>query len=40
MLNVDGVTVGNYRTSYSGKDLNRQFKNIDPFVFPEITKLH
>jgi murein tripeptide amidase MpaA len=40
MINVDGVVVGNYRTSYSGKDLNRQFKNLDVFVFPEITRLH
>lgn len=40
MINVDGVIVGNYRTSYAGKDLNRQFKNLDPFVFPEITRLH
>jgi cytosolic carboxypeptidase protein 2/3 len=28
MLNPDGVIVGNYRTSYSGKDLNRQFQNL------------
>jgi len=34
MINVDGVVVGNYRTSYSGKDLNRQFKNLDNFLFP------
>lgn len=40
MINVDGVIVGNYRTSLSGKDLNRQFMDLDPFVYPEITKLH
>ncbi len=40
MINVDGVVVGNYRTSYSGKDLNRQFKDLDNFIFPEITKMH
>ncbi len=34
MLNPDGVIVGNYRTSYSGKDLNRQFKDINNYVFP------
>jgi murein tripeptide amidase MpaA len=26
MINPDGVVFGNYRTSLSGKDLNRQFK--------------
>ena len=40
MINPDGVVVGNYRTSYSGKDLNRQFMNLNGFVFPEITALH
>lgn len=25
MLNVDGVTVGNFRNSLAGGDLNRQF---------------
>ena len=40
MINPDGVVVGNYRTSYSGKDLNRQFTNLNSFVFPEITSLH
>ena len=27
MVNPDGVIVGNYRTSLSGVDLNRVFKN-------------
>lgn len=26
MINPDGVVFGNYRTSLSGKDLNRKFK--------------
>lgn len=34
MLNPDGVIIGNYRTSYSGKDLNRKFKNLDNYIFP------
>jgi murein tripeptide amidase MpaA len=25
MINVDGVINGNYRTNFSGKDLNRQW---------------
>ncbi len=40
MLNPDGVAVGNYRTSFSGKDLNRQFNNLNKYIFPEITALH
>jgi len=40
MLNPDGVIVGNYRTSYSGKDLNRQFQNLEKFIFPEIFYLN
>lgn len=39
MLNPDGVIAGNFRTSYSGKDLNRQFNRLNKFVFPEITAL-
>ncbi len=29
MLNPDGVVLGNYRTSLSGKDLNREFITPD-----------
>lgn len=25
MINPDGVVAGNYRTSFSGRDLNRKF---------------
>lgn len=39
MLNPDGVIAGNFRTSYSGKDLNRQFNKLNKYVFPEITAL-
>ena len=39
MLNPDGVIAGNFRTSYSGKDLNRQFNKLNKFIFPEITAL-
>jgi murein tripeptide amidase MpaA len=34
MLNPDGVVAGNFRTSYSGKDLNRQFKKLNKNIFP------
>lgn len=30
MSNPDGVIVGNYRTSISGNDLNRQYHAPDP----------
>ena len=40
MLNPDGVVAGNFRTSFSGKDLNRQFKKLNKNIFPEITYLH
>lgn len=36
MLNPDGVIVGNYRTSLSGFDLNRQWVNPDKLLSPEI----
>lgn len=39
MLNPDGVIAGNFRTSYSGKDLNRQFNKLNKYIFPEITAL-
>jgi len=41
MLNPDGVVVGNYRTSLSGQDLNRQWIGATLRMFPEIyhTKL-
>lgn len=39
MLNPDGVVAGNFRTSYSGKDLNRQFDKINKYVYPQIYAL-
>lgn len=36
MLNPDGVIVGNYRTSLSGLDLNRQWATPDVNSSPEI----
>lgn len=36
MLNVDGVIAGNYRTSLSGNDLNRQYSVPDKRLHPEI----
>jgi predicted deacylase len=39
MLNPDGVASGNYRTSFSGRDLNRSFKDLDHFIYPEVKGL-
>ena len=36
MLNPDGVSIGNTRTSLSGYDLNKCWKNPDRFIQPEI----
>ncbi|CAG0914648.1 unnamed protein product [Notodromas monacha] len=36
MLNPDGVIVGNYRCSLSGKDLNRQYRVVVKDAFPII----
>ncbi|XP_013406856.1 cytosolic carboxypeptidase 2 isoform X3 [Lingula anatina] len=36
MLNPDGVIVGNYRCSLSGRDLNRNYKTILKDSFPSI----
>ncbi len=33
MINVDGVSIGNYRTGLSGRDFNRQYKDPDPEIF-------
>lgn len=35
MLNPDGVTIGNYRCSLSGLDLNRQWLSPNQRLFPE-----
>jgi hypothetical protein len=36
MLNIDGVVNGNFRTSFSGKDLNRMYGRKDPLC-PEVS---
>ncbi len=36
MLNPDGVIVGNYRCSLAGQDLNRQWRDPQKHLFPEI----
>lgn len=36
MLNPDGVVLGNYRTGLSGKDFNREYRNPDKEIFPEV----
>ena len=39
MMNPDGVVIGNYRTSFAGKDLNRQFKLENKLLYPTIAAL-
>lgn len=39
MMNPDGVAAGNYRTSFSGRDLNRQFDQVGSFLYPEVNGL-
>ena len=39
MINVDGVIIGNYRTSMSGNDLNRQYSHPDKKLHPEVYAL-
>jgi murein tripeptide amidase MpaA len=39
MVNVDGVIIGNYRTCYSGNDLNRKYHNPDENLHPTICKI-
>lgn len=34
--NPDGVIAGNYRTSYSGNDLNRRYANPHPKLHPIV----
>lgn len=38
MINVDGVTLGNYRVSHSGDDLNRTYQDPKP-IHPETKEL-
>lgn len=39
MTNPDGVIAGNYRTSLSGNDLNRQFMHPNIKLHPEVIAL-
>jgi murein tripeptide amidase MpaA len=39
MLNIDGVVAGNYRSSFSGSDLNRQYISPDKRLHPTIYNL-
>jgi hypothetical protein len=39
MANPDGVIIGNYRTSYSGNDLNRKYHNPDPRLHPTVDAI-
>lgn len=36
MINPDGVTVGNARTSLVGVDLNRRWGNPNSLIHPEV----
>lgn len=36
MINVDGVTMGNARSSLVGLDLNRRWTDPSPCIHPEI----
>ena len=36
MLNPDGVVLGNYRCSYAGLDLNRQYQHPNNRITPEV----
>ena len=36
MLNPDGVIIGNYRCSLTGKDMNRNFRHPHKQSFPTI----
>jgi cytosolic carboxypeptidase protein 2/3 len=39
-MNIDGVIAGNYRTSFSGADLNRMFGDkVNKRLNPEATML-
>jgi murein tripeptide amidase MpaA len=39
MINPDGVTAGNFRTSLCGRDLNRTFQMNNDFLIPEVKAL-
>lgn len=39
MINVDGVVLGNYRCSFAGVDLNRQYRDPSRAIVPEVYYL-
>lgn len=39
MVNPDGVIIGNYRTSYSGNDLNRKYHDPDESLHPTVCAI-
>lgn len=39
MINVDGVVLGNARSSLAGCDLNRRWGEPDEFIHPELFNL-
>jgi murein tripeptide amidase MpaA len=36
MVNIDGVSLGNYRGNFAGFDLNRCWEKTDPKLHPEV----
>ena len=39
MINIDGVIIGNYRTSMSGNDLNRRYVKPDFRIHPTVCAI-
>lgn len=39
MVNPDGVIMGNYRTGFGGRDLNRRFTAFGNFLFPTVVAI-
>jgi len=39
MINIDGVILGNNRTSLAGNDLNRQYQDPDGYMHPEVLAI-
>jgi len=39
MVNPDGVVLGNYRTGMAGRDLNREFIEADPVLYPAVNAI-
>jgi murein tripeptide amidase MpaA len=39
MVNPDGVVLGNYRTGMAGRDLNREFIEADPVLYPTVNAI-